>query len=76
MTENMKTTPNYNLTVSDIEAIAKKTNYSSFTVISLLSGKRRMTARNKIVFELAAKLSNIRRKAEESAEKKIEKVVH
>ena len=64
-----------NLMPTDIEAIAKKTNYSIRTVQALLTGIRRMTARNKIVFELAAKISATRRKAQESTEKKIEKLI-
>ena len=64
-----------NLMPTDIEAIAKKTNYSIRTVQALLTGRRRMTARNKIVFELAGKISAIRRKEQEQTTKKIEKCI-
>ena len=60
-----------NLMPTDIEAIAKKTNYSIRTVQALLTGRRRMTARNKIVFELAGKIAKIREQAAQKVNNKI-----
>ncbi len=57
---------------NDIRTIAEQTYYSTKTVYALLSGSRRPTKRNQIVFELAYKLAEIRQNNAERTEKEIE----
>lgn len=59
------------LEAGDIKTISTKTNYAVPTIYQLLSGKRRITARNKIVLELAYKIAKIRKQAIEKANNRI-----
>ena len=59
------------LEASDIRTIADKTNYAVKTIYALLSGQRRLTARNKVVFELAYKIAKIREQAAQKVNNKI-----
>lgn len=71
--KNMKTTSqnlDY-LEAGDIKTISNKTNYAVPTIYQLLSGKRRITTRNKIVLELAYKIAKIRKQAIEKLNIKI-----
>lgn len=59
------------LEAGDIKTISDKTNYAVPTIYQLLSGKRRITTRNKVVIELAYKIAKMRKQAIEKLNNRI-----